>query len=76
MEKTFLNQISIISQLISPSNRLHTIPTYLLETNQIDLLNEWVSLNTRNVFISRTGHKYPFLTRFKSSASKPLWKLT
>ena len=53
MEKTFLNQISIISQLISPSNRLHTIPTYLLETNQIDLLNEWVSLNTRNVFLSR-----------------------
>jgi len=71
MEKTFLNQISIISQLISPSNRLHTIPTYLLETNQIDLLNEWVSLNTRNVFIFRDH-----LTYQGSSASKPLWKLT
>ena len=38
--------ISAVSQLISPQNRLLTIPVYLLETNQIDLLAQWVDLNS------------------------------
>lgn len=35
-----------IQQLISPQNRLLTIPVYLLETNQIELLTQWVKLNS------------------------------
>lgn len=32
-------------QLLSPRNRMLSLPVYLLETNQIDLLEEWVRLN-------------------------------
>lgn len=40
------SMIAAVSQLISPQNRLLTIPVYLLETNQIDLLAQWVDLNS------------------------------
>ena len=34
-----------ILQLISPQNLLLTLPVFLLDTNQIDLLAQWVELN-------------------------------
>jgi len=43
---TQAEQSHAIQQLISPQNRLLTIPVYLLETNQIELLTQWVKLNS------------------------------
>ena len=32
-------------QLLSPRNRVLSLPVYFLETNQISLLEDWVALN-------------------------------
>ena len=40
-----LSEVNATLQLLSPRNRILSLPVYLIETNQIELLHQWVVLN-------------------------------